>query len=46
MSFAEIREADAPPEVAAIYGRLREAYGLPMTNLIWRHFTTLPGVLP
>ncbi len=46
MSFAEIREADAPPEVAAIYGKLREAYGLPLVNLIWRHFATLPGVLP
>lgn len=44
--LAEIREADAPPEVAAIYGQLRQAYGLPMVNLIWRHFATLPGVLP
>jgi len=46
VTLAEIREADAPPEVAAIYGKLREAYGLPMVNLIWRHFATLPGVLP
>ena len=46
MTFAEIREADAPPEVAEIYGKLREAYGLPLVNLIWRHFATLPGVLP
>ena len=46
MSLAEIREADAPPEVAAIYTQLRAAYGLPMVNLIWRHFATLPGVLP
>ena len=46
MTLAEIREADAPPEVAAIYGKLRAAYGLPMVNLIWRHFATLPGVLP
>lgn len=46
MSLPEIREADAPPEVAAIYGQLRTAYGLPLVNLIWRHFATLPGVLP
>ena len=46
MSIAEIREADAPPEVDAIYGQLRRAYGLPLVNLIWRHFATLPGVLP
>ncbi|UPY38649.1 hypothetical protein [Sediminicoccus sp. KRV36] len=46
MTLPEIREADAPPEVAAIYGKLREAYGLPLVNLIWRHFATLPGVLP
>lgn len=45
MSFAEIREADAPPDTAAIYAKLREAYGLPLVNLIWRHFATLPGVL-
>ena len=44
--LAEIREADAPPEVAAIYAQLREAYGLPLVNLIWRHFATLDGVLP
>ncbi|WP_431302419.1 hypothetical protein [Sediminicoccus sp. BL-A-41-H5] len=44
--LAEIREADARPEVEAIYGQLRRAYGLPMVNLIWRHFATLPGVLP
>ncbi len=46
MTLAEIREADASPEVAAIYGNLRQAYGLPLVNLIWRHFATLPGVLP
>lgn len=46
MKLAEIREADAPPEVAAIYAQLRHAYGLPLVNLIWRHFATLPGVLP
>lgn len=46
MSLPEIREADAPPDVAAIYAGLRSAYGVPLVNLIWRHFATLPGVLP
>lgn len=45
MSLPEIREADAPPDVDVIYGQLRAAYGLPLVNLIWRHFATLPGVL-
>ena len=42
----EVPEAEAPPEVAAIYAGLREAVGVPIVNLIWRHFATLPGVLP
>jgi hypothetical protein len=42
----EVREADAPAEVTAIYTKLREAYGLPLVNLIWRHFAALEGVLP
>jgi len=42
----EVRESDATPEVAAIYTKLREAYGLPLVNLIWRHFAALDGVLP
>ncbi len=44
--LAEVREADAPPEVAAIYAELQAAYGLPLVNLIWRHFAALEGVLP
>ncbi|WP_421993249.1 hypothetical protein [Roseococcus sp.] len=44
--LAEVRESDAPPETAAIYAKLREAYGLPLVNLIWRHFAALEGVLP
>ena len=46
MSFAEIHEADASGETAAIYAELREALGVPLVNLIWRHFAALPGVLP
>jgi hypothetical protein len=44
--IVEVREADATPEVTAIYAKLREAYGLPLVNLIWRHFAALDGVLP
>ena len=43
--LAEIRQADAPPEIAAIYADIRAVSGVPMVNLIWRHFATLPGVL-
>ncbi len=42
----EMHEAEAPPEVAAIYAGLRRAVGVPIVNLIWRHFATLPGVQP
>jgi hypothetical protein len=46
MSLPEIRESEAPPNVAAIYAEIRTASGLPLVNLIWRHFAALPGVLP
>ncbi len=42
----EIREADAPADVAAIYREIRSATGLPLVNLGWRHFAALPEVLP
>lgn len=44
-AFAELREADAPPAIASIYGALRAASGVPLVNLIWRHMATMPGVL-
>jgi hypothetical protein len=44
--FAEIREAHASPAIAAIYAKIRHGSGLPLVNLIWRHFAALPGVLP
>ncbi|NKC29723.1 hypothetical protein [Falsiroseomonas selenitidurans] len=46
MALPEILEADATGEVAATYGALRQALGIPLVNLIWRHFAALPGVLP
>lgn len=45
-SLPEIRESEAPPAVAAIYAEIRITSGLPLVNLIWRHFAALPGVLP
>jgi hypothetical protein len=45
MAFAELREADAPPETLAVYAALRAASGVPVVNLIWRHLATMPGVL-
>ena len=44
--FQEVREPDAPPEVARIYQEIREATGLPFVNLAWRHMAAFPGVLP
>ena len=44
--LAEIRETDATADIATIYGQIKEASGLPLVNLIWRHFAALPGVLP
>ena len=46
MALPELREAEAPPDIAAIYAALRKATGVPLVNLIWRHLATLPGVLP
>lgn len=45
MSLAEIREAVAPPDTAAIYAGLRQGVGVAQVNLIWRHAAALPGVL-
>jgi hypothetical protein len=45
-SLAEMREAEAPPDIAALYAALRAASGVPLVNLIHRHLATLPGVLP
>ena len=44
-AFPQIRPQDASPEIAAIYSEIRAVSGLPMVNLIWRHFAAFPGVL-
>jgi len=46
MSFPEVPEPDATGETARIYDALRAAAGIPVVNLIWRHFAALPGMLP
>ncbi len=44
-TLPEIREVDAPAEVAAIYHDFRASSGNPQINLIYRHLATMPGVL-
>ncbi len=44
-TFPEIRPADASPEITALYADIRAVSGVPVVNLIWRHFAALPGVL-
>lgn len=43
--LAEISEKTATGEVARIFGEIREATGLPLVNLIFRHMATIPGCL-
>jgi len=40
-----IAERDAAGEVAELYAEIRETLGLPVVNLIWRHFATIDGGL-
>jgi|GEM_PF-890591 len=44
--FPEIHPLDATPEISSIYADIRLVSGVPMVNLIWRHFAALPGILP
>lgn len=41
----EVREADASPEIAAIYADIKESAALPQVNLIFRYFATKEGAL-
>lgn len=43
--FPQIYPCDASPEIAAIYADIRAISGVPMVNLIWRHFAALPEVI-
>lgn len=44
-ALPELAEADAPPDIRAIYQEIRSFSGVPMVALIWRHLATRPGVL-
>src|SRR5271167_3919490 len=44
-ALPQISEQDATPEILAIYTKIKIVSGLPMVNLIWRHFAAFPGVL-
>jgi hypothetical protein len=44
-ALPEIREADAPAEIAAIYDDIRRCAALPQVNLIFRHLATRPPIL-
>jgi len=41
----EIRESEAPPQIAALYDDIRTVMGVPFVNLIHRYLATIPGAL-
>lgn len=45
-TLPNVAETDATGEVAELYAEIRETLGLPVVNLIWRHFATIDGGLP
>ncbi|HEU5191383.1 MAG TPA: hypothetical protein VFX14_16990 [Methylomirabilota bacterium] len=44
--LAELREADARDEIAAIYAEIRRLWGVPYVSSLQRHLATRPGWLP
>lgn len=44
--IAEVAEADATGETAALYADIRALLGVPMVNLVYRHMAAFTGVLP
>ena len=40
-----ISEADATGDIEHLYADIRASLGVPVVNLIWRHFATIPGGL-
>jgi hypothetical protein len=44
-TYPAVAEADARGATAALYAEIRQALGVPVVNLIWRHLATLPGGL-
>ena len=43
--IAEIRENEAPQEIALLYEDMRRCMRLPVVNLVYRHLATMPGAL-
>ena len=43
--LAELREADATGEIAAIYAEIRRLWAVPYVSSLQRHLATLPGWL-
>jgi hypothetical protein len=41
----EIRENEAPQEIALLYEDMRRCMRLPVVNLVYRHMATMPGAL-
>jgi hypothetical protein len=46
MQVKEIPEANAPPDIAALYADMRRCMQLPVVNLIYRTLATMDGALP
>ena len=44
--IAAIPESSARGEIAEIYGDIRQALGVDVVNLVWRHLATIDGALP
>ena len=44
-TISEVREEQAPHEVAVIYADIRRCMRLPLVNLVYRHLATVPGAL-
>ncbi len=45
-TLAFVSERDATGETAELFADIRDTLGLPVVNLIWRHFATVDGGLP
>jgi hypothetical protein len=41
----EIRENEAPQEIALLYDDMKRCMRLPVVNLVYRHLATMPGAL-
>ena len=45
LELREVGEADAPPEVTEVYGRIKETLRVSVVNFVWRVFATKPAFL-